>query len=256
MAAGSQVGFAREPFPGNILPASRLDPNAIKLLNLYPAPNNSGLFNNYADNPVLRNDVNQFDIRIDQNFSEKDSIFGRVSYSDNPRIHPRPVPGSCGRRLIFHRKSNSDFHQRGDQRNAFFFREHSSMRRALASTASQRPGCNLMPTPWGFRRSLASRVFRRLLRTAGWAASPSAGLNRLGSNNYLPSIEYSNTLQFTDNLTKHAGTALVEGRIRVPEIAVFDPAASSGPRSFQFNGVVYRGTRLTTMATRAWLSCC
>src|SRR6185437_1050960 len=76
MAPGSQVGFVREPFPGNILPTNRLDPNAIKLLNLYPAPNNSGLFNNFANNPILRNDVNQFDIRVDQNFSDKDSIFG------------------------------------------------------------------------------------------------------------------------------------------------------------------------------------
>ena len=93
MPAGSQLGFARSPFVGNILPASRLDPNAIKLLNLYPAPNGPGLFNNYATNPVLNNDVNQFDIRVDQNFSDKDSIFGRVSYSDNPAFFPGPFPG-------------------------------------------------------------------------------------------------------------------------------------------------------------------
>src|ERR1039457_5346689 len=49
-ATGSQIGFAREPFAGNMLPAVRLDANAIKLLNLFPAPNNSGLFNNYASN--------------------------------------------------------------------------------------------------------------------------------------------------------------------------------------------------------------
>src|SRR5437764_6297907 len=90
-AVGS--GFVRDPFPGNILPASRLDPNAIKLLNLYPAPNIGGLFNNYAANPVTQNDVNQGDIRIDHNFSDKDSIFGRVSYSDNPQILPGPFPG-------------------------------------------------------------------------------------------------------------------------------------------------------------------
>ena len=40
--AGSQLGFVREPFAGNIIPAGRLDPNAIKLLNLYPAPNLAG----------------------------------------------------------------------------------------------------------------------------------------------------------------------------------------------------------------------
>ena len=90
-AVGS--GFVRDPFPETSLPANRLDPNAIKLLNLYPGPKLPGLFNNYAANPVIRNDVNQYDVRIDHNFGDKDSIFGRVSYSDNPQIIPGPFPG-------------------------------------------------------------------------------------------------------------------------------------------------------------------
>ncbi len=65
VANGSQIGFVRDPFPGNIIPANRLDPNAIKLLDLYPVPTNAGLFNNFATNPVSRNNANQFDIRVD-----------------------------------------------------------------------------------------------------------------------------------------------------------------------------------------------
>jgi len=91
--AGTQLGFVREPFPGNILPAGRLDANAIKLLNLYPAPNLPGLFNNYAANPKLSNNADQFDVRVDHNFSQKDSIFGRVSYVDNPTFIPGPFGG-------------------------------------------------------------------------------------------------------------------------------------------------------------------
>lgn len=90
---GTQIGYAREPFPGNIIPASRLDPNALKLLNLYPLPTNSGLFNNYAADPVINNDANQFDVRVDQNFSEKDSLFARASYVNNPEYLPGPFPG-------------------------------------------------------------------------------------------------------------------------------------------------------------------
>ncbi len=91
--AGTQLGFVREPFPGNILPVGRLDPNAIKLLNLFPAPNLPGLFNNYAANPVLRNNADQFDVRVDHNFSPKDNIFGRVSFVDNPTFIPGPFGG-------------------------------------------------------------------------------------------------------------------------------------------------------------------
>ena len=71
-----------------MLPADRLDANAIKLLNLFPAPNNSGLFNNYSSNPVINNDTDQFDVRVDHNFSSKDSAFGRLSYVRNPRLFP------------------------------------------------------------------------------------------------------------------------------------------------------------------------
>src|SRR5207253_3197241 len=63
---GTQAGFVREPFPGNIIPAARLDPNAIALLNLFPAPNNPSLFSNFASNPVLRVNANQFNARGDQ----------------------------------------------------------------------------------------------------------------------------------------------------------------------------------------------
>ncbi len=72
----------------NTLPASRLSPNAIKLLNAYPTPNvtpaqfnNFGLFSNHL---VLRpqpDNTNQFDVRVDHNFSSKDQMFGRWSYS-------------------------------------------------------------------------------------------------------------------------------------------------------------------------------
>ena len=76
-----------------MLPANRLDANAIKLLNLFPAPNNSGLFNNYSSNPVMNNDTDQFDVRVDHNFSSKDSAFGRLSYVRNPEIIPGPFGG-------------------------------------------------------------------------------------------------------------------------------------------------------------------
>ena len=39
--------YVRDPFPGNIIPASRLDPNAVKLLNLFPAPR-TRLINEYG----------------------------------------------------------------------------------------------------------------------------------------------------------------------------------------------------------------
>ncbi|MGC0776092.1 MAG: carboxypeptidase-like regulatory domain-containing protein, partial [Candidatus Acidiferrum sp.] len=91
--AGTQLGFVREPFNGNMIPANRLDQNAIKLLNLFPPPTNSNLFNNYAADPVSNNNTDQFDVRVDHSFSDKDNIFGRFSYVDNPSLIPGPFGG-------------------------------------------------------------------------------------------------------------------------------------------------------------------
>jgi hypothetical protein len=87
-STGSNIGFAREIFAGNILPANRLEANSIALAKLYPAANNPGLFNNYGSNPISTNTVDQTDVRVDHAFSTKDNIFGRFSYVDNPNSFP------------------------------------------------------------------------------------------------------------------------------------------------------------------------
>ena len=95
----NQSGFVRDPFyqgslvgitnfmsPGiesklNLLPAGRLDPNAIKLLNLYPIPNQAGLFNDFVYGAPISDDTNQVDFRIDHNFSPRDQVFLVGSWS-------------------------------------------------------------------------------------------------------------------------------------------------------------------------------
>jgi hypothetical protein len=82
-----------QPFLNNIIPISRLDPFAIKLLQFYPSPNipnapNGGLSNNYLalDNNVTNKD--QFTQRIDFVESAKSSWFGRFSWQDENAINP------------------------------------------------------------------------------------------------------------------------------------------------------------------------
>ena len=67
----------------------------MKLLNLFPAPNASGLNGNYSVNRNNTDDTNAFDVRIDQNFSESDSIFGRFSCSNANRFRPGPFDGDA-----------------------------------------------------------------------------------------------------------------------------------------------------------------
>jgi hypothetical protein len=81
----------------NLLPVTRLDPNALKLLSAYPAPNtagfNGGRTNNFAELLPLPDRTNQFDVRVDHNFSEKDQMFARAGYAGRTRFIPGDFSG-------------------------------------------------------------------------------------------------------------------------------------------------------------------
>ena len=71
------------PFPGNIIPASRLNPTSLKVLSGYlPAPNQNGpnaLANNYGflfPHPSDLYSWGSYDVRIDHRFSDNDTLSG------------------------------------------------------------------------------------------------------------------------------------------------------------------------------------
>ena len=76
----------------NIIPAGRLDPNAITLLDLYPDPTNGSLLSNFANSPKLFEHRNAFDARTDFNFNDKNQLFFRFSFVDDPQF----IPGIFG----------------------------------------------------------------------------------------------------------------------------------------------------------------
>jgi hypothetical protein len=82
----------------NVLPQSRIDPNAQKLLSLFPAPNatatsSNGFTNNYFYNPVNTESLNQYDIRIDENVRPKDALFVVFDKSYFNEVTPGKLPG-------------------------------------------------------------------------------------------------------------------------------------------------------------------
>jgi hypothetical protein len=79
----------------NKIPASLINPIALKMINLYPLPNanNSALAYNYVNEPVRKLNEGEFDIRLDHNFSSKDYAFARFSYDQATSYVPGGSPG-------------------------------------------------------------------------------------------------------------------------------------------------------------------
>ncbi len=85
--------FTGNPGALNQIPASRLDPNAQKLLALYPAPTASGLNNNYYQNPKSPETINQLDARFDENLGSHDTGFLVYDWSHWTVFKPNALPG-------------------------------------------------------------------------------------------------------------------------------------------------------------------
>jgi hypothetical protein len=73
--------YIRDPFPGNIIPTSLLNPAALLYAKtLFPTATNTGVTGtNAVDNTPQIVNQDSFQGRIDQVFSEHDTLFGRIS---------------------------------------------------------------------------------------------------------------------------------------------------------------------------------
>jgi hypothetical protein len=228
--------YVRDPFPNNLIPANRLDPNAVKLLNLMPAPTQPGLVGNFSANRGATTDVNAFDIRVDQNFSANDQLFGRYSWSRSPSFFPGPFTGFA----------DGGGFDKGDQ--------HVDTQGAALSYTHMFAPTLVNEARVGFSREHTSRVqpygndtsnipaqfgIQGILQTPGNGGLPYlgiGGLSQLGAADWLISDRFSNTVQFTENLTKIYRSHTFKGGVEIQQIAFPWEAPPYARGEFSFNG--------------------
>ena len=75
--------FIRTAFPGNQIPQNRLDPVALKVIKLYPAPNSTVAGSNYLASASATDVEDQMNLRLDYVVSQSNRLFGRYSYNHN-----------------------------------------------------------------------------------------------------------------------------------------------------------------------------
>ncbi len=248
------TGFARDPFgcaasvtsvtltncPNlNILPAARLDPNAIALLNLYPMPTNSDpskLFSNYGNSPKLFEHSNSFDTRMDINFNDTNQLFYRFSLVDDPQF----IPG------IFGGVADGGGFQQGTQ-TAIAQQSALGYTHTFSPTLINvlRAGLNYLHTS---RYSPSANDLSNIPGQFGIQAIPQDSLNgglpafginglaTLGSNAFLPSNEVTSTFQLTDDVTKIYGKHTFKMGIEWQHVkfSTLQPPWSRG--EFDYNG--------------------
>jgi hypothetical protein len=79
-ATGNADGSGRTQFPNNVIPSSRFNPVAVKLLALLPHPNlNQNVNQNFLGHGKALFNTSEIDERVDWNISEHDKVFERFS---------------------------------------------------------------------------------------------------------------------------------------------------------------------------------
>ena len=88
----SPGSYVRDPFPGNRIPASFLNPVALNAQKYYPAANNPGLPFTNADNltiqTTLPQPIDRIEPRIDHYFNDRQRLFGRYTFQETVAADP------------------------------------------------------------------------------------------------------------------------------------------------------------------------
>src|SRR5512134_2678724 len=90
------TGVVRDPFPGNIIPAGRLDSVGLNVASIYPLPNNgTGNFDNYTSTVDRTVRDHSFTARVDHRAGDRDSFFVRFAYEEYKLDAPQGQAACC-----------------------------------------------------------------------------------------------------------------------------------------------------------------
>lgn len=215
------------------------NPIAEKILNLFPQPNQGAphqVFNNYTvPASAVTNNTTQYDVRVDYNFSQKDQMFGRYSYSNNPRDYAPPFGvldgggfGSTGQ--------DSNYAKSGVFSETHFFSPSLSNEFRVGfnwlSAAYQQANSN---TNIAAKYGLGGIPYGPHL--GGFPSINFGGyIHGIGVPSYMPSVETQNVLQIIDNVSKTWGSQSIKFGVNFQHIRFYGLQPPDGIGSQSFNG--------------------
>ncbi len=225
----------RDPFPGNRIPLDRIDAVGRNILELYPLPTSGGIANNFLYNPVRSTDENSFDIKVDHQFSDQDTMWARYSWGQStltePSFLPAPAigngPGVPGlneqpiNQIVLsetHIFSPSTFNEARIGWSRLNLRSFNPNFGRNVSDEIGVPGANVAGDEL----------------TSGLTIFGITGLQGLGDNGFSPAIVVSDNLQWNDNVTHITGKHTIKfgGEIQRRRYNAFQSNVLRGTMAF------------------------
>lgn len=235
----------------NQIPSSRIDPNAVKLLSLYPLPTSPGLYNNYFRIASSTTTINQFDARLDEAFKSQDTLFGVLDWSKSVSFVPSALPGLAngqtynsgtatskvtgivlGYTHIFTPTLTNEFHA------GWGYNPYDQVQ----------PGATTMGIPSQYGISGVPQT----TDNGGLPQIYIAALSQLGITYYTPTLETISYLELSDNVTKIYHNHALKAGFTLDTIHgnMIEPPASRGGLSYygQYTDIPNANTGLAGLA--------
>jgi hypothetical protein len=238
-SATSPTGLCGVPFaysssgqPANLMSSNTIDPLSAKLASLWGLPNTSASGYNFVSQPEETSDQNNFDIRVDHVFSQKDRGFVRYSYEDQPSVIPEIFQATGGYGTDFSAGIQSFFEE-----NVALSETHTFSPTVLNEFRFGYNRINSHRYPWGYQQDLSADIpgVPYGPDNGGWPEFNFSGFTGFGDHSDLPTIEKQNIFEFSDSLTwvhnRHTvkfGTDLLPG----DEFTIMQPGGARGCWSF------------------------
>ncbi len=219
----------------NIIPTSRLDPNAVKLLGVYPKPLSSGLVNNFSSYvPIEYKNTDTWDIRIDENINPKNILFGVFDRSLFVVTVPSNLPGvavgeaggrndslpayawAVGYTRIFTPTLTTDMH--------------------VGMVHSDKLQQSIYGDSFGIPAQYGILGVQQVPNNGGLPPITINGLTHIGVGNYTPTLQYVWSLEGVDAVTKVYRNHTFKAGIQIDDLEGDISQPPQGRGDFSFNG--------------------
>lgn len=226
----------KRAYAGNIIPISDFDAVSRILLARFPLPTSNAAANNYTRIGNEEQNQNQFDIRIDHNFSNTARLFGRYSYAKDFSNPVAPLPDGSGAiangaigttdtkagALVLNYTQTFDSNKINELR--FGYTEREVNRRSTALVGSDTAVLRGLPAGSQFRETLPTYAI--------------AGFQQLGSSSNTATDFSTNVTEIYDavSFVKGRNSFKFGGDFRRERLDVVQPPAPTG--NYVFSNVL------------------
>jgi hypothetical protein len=224
--------YTRMPFPGNIIPANRINPVAAKVMSFYPLPNSSGtidhLNNYFYGTSSVADKYNAYSTTLDQNINSKNRLAFSYFQSGRHQIEPTyGFPDPAASPLYLHWRINhggsADWTATINPTTVLDIRY--GYERHVFAIQDYNYGFN--PTELGYSPSLVSQFVQLTFPQFSPSGYTAVGA---GSSSFDNTNTHSLQATVTKTISKH--TVKFGGQFNVVENNYNNPASSSGSWTF------------------------